>query len=83
MVESRPAEKVNHTLDCVGLYCPMPVLRTREEMDKLVPGEILEVLADDPASEPDIIAWAKQTGQTILKIEKTDEGLRFLIQKTK
>jgi TusA-related sulfurtransferase len=61
----------------------MPVLKTRQEMDKLAIGEILEVLADDPAAEEDIKAWAKRTGQKILEIEKTDEGMRFLIQKEK
>jgi len=70
-------------LDCIGLYCPTPVLKTRQEMDKLAVGEILEVLADDPAAEEDIKAWAKRTGQTILEIAKGDEGLRFLIQKEK
>jgi TusA-related sulfurtransferase len=52
-------------------------------MDKLAIGEALEVLADDPAAEEDLKAWAKRTGQKILKIEKTNEGMRFLIQKTK
>jgi len=61
----------------------MPVLNTRQEMDKLAIGEILEVLADDPAAEEDLKAWAKRTGQKILDIEKTDEGMRFLIQKEK
>jgi|TARA_B100000315_G_C14402646_1_gene507195 TusA-related sulfurtransferase len=61
----------------------MPVLETKQEMDKLAIGEILEVLADDLAAEEDLKAWAKQTEQKILEIEKTDEGLRFLIQKLK
>jgi len=61
----------------------MPVIRTREEIDKLVVGETLEVLADDSAAEEDLKAWAKRTGQKILEIEKTSEGLRFLIKKTK
>ena len=77
---SRPTDKV---LDCIGLYCPMPVLQARQEMDKLSIGQILEVLADDPAAEEDIKAWAKRAGQKILKIEKTDEGLKFFIQKEK
>ena len=46
--------KAYQVLDCIGLYCPMPILKTREEIDKLTIGEILEVLADDPAAEPDI-----------------------------
>jgi len=61
----------------------MPVLRTRQEMDKLALGEILEVLADDPAAEEDIKAWAKRTGQRIIEVGKTQEGMRFLIQKVK
>lgn len=52
-------------------------------MDKLDIGEILEVLADDAAAEDDLKAWAKRTGQKILKIEKIDETWRFLILKEK
>ncbi len=83
MTDSGPAKQVYHTLDCIGLYCPMPVLKTREEMDRIAVGEVLEVLADDSAAESDLRAWAKRTGQQILKVEKTSEGLRFLIFKSK
>ena len=79
--DSPPVVKL--TLDCIGLYCPMPVLKTREEIDKLNPGDVLEVLADDPAAEEDIKAWAKRAGQRILSLEKSGKGLRFLIQKVK
>ena len=75
--------KADATLDCIGLYCPMPVLKTREEIDKLSTGEILEVWADDAAAEADLKAWAKRTGQKVLDIKKTDEGIRFLIMKEK
>ncbi len=61
----------------------MPILKTRQEMDKLAVGDILEVLADDPAAEPDIKSWAKRAGQKILEIKKTAEGLKFVIEKTK
>jgi len=83
MAESEPTKQVHQTLDCIGLYCPMPVLKTREKMDGIAVGEILEVLADDPAAEPDIRAWAKRAGQKMLKIEKTSEGFRFLIRRAK
>ena len=76
----KPAHR---TLDCIGLYCPMPVQKTREEMDKLAVGQTLEVLADDPAAEEDIKAWAKWAGHKILGLKKTSEGLKFLIQKVK
>lgn len=83
MVDSRSPKQAHQILDCIGLYCPMPVVKTKQEVDKLAIGEILEVLADDPAVEEDLKAWAKRSGQKILKIEKTDEGMRFLIQKEK
>jgi tRNA 2-thiouridine synthesizing protein A len=83
MADSSSAKRVHQILDCIGLYCPMPVIRTKEEIDKLAVGETLEVLADDSAAEEDLKAWAKRTGQKILEIEKTGEGLRFLIKKTK
>jgi tRNA 2-thiouridine synthesizing protein A len=76
-------KQADRILDCVGLYCPMPVMRTDDEIDKLAVGETLEVLADDPAAEEDLKAWAKRTGQKIIEIERTNEGMRFLIQKTK
>jgi tRNA 2-thiouridine synthesizing protein A len=76
-------ERANRILDCIGLYCPMPVIQTKEAIGKLAVGETLEVLADDSAAEEDLKAWAKRTGQKILEIGKTNEGMRFLIQKTK
>ncbi len=83
MADSRSPKRAHQILDCIGLYCPTPVRNTRQEMDKLAIGEILEVLADDPAAEEDLKAWAKRAGQKILEIEKNDEGMSFLIQKEK
>ena len=83
MADPSSPKRVHQILDCIGLYCPMPVIRTKQEMDKLAVGETLEVLADDSAAEEDLKAWAKRTGQKILEIEKTNEGMRFLIKKTK
>ncbi len=83
MADSGSPKRAHRTVDCIGLYCPMPILQTKQEIDKMAIGEILEVLADDPAAEPDLEAWAKRTGQKILEIDKNDEGMRFLIQKEK
>jgi tRNA 2-thiouridine synthesizing protein A len=77
------SKESHNILDCIGLYCPMPILKTRQEMDKLGVGDVLEVLADDPAAEPDLKSWAKRTGQKIIKIEKNADGLRFFIEKMK
>jgi tRNA 2-thiouridine synthesizing protein A len=71
------------TLDCIGLYCPQPVLRTREEISSVPVGHVLEVLADDPASESDIASWAKRAGQELISTEKHDGRFRFLIRRKK
>lgn len=73
--------KISKTLDCVGLYCPQPLFQTREEIDTLAAGEILEVLADDPAAEEDLKRFAKRTGNEIIQLEKEYGIFRFLIKK--
>ena len=70
-------------LDCIGLYCPEPLFQTRENIDTLEVGEILEVLADDPAAEEDIKRWAKRVGHEILEFEKEGTLLTFYIKKMK
>jgi TusA-related sulfurtransferase len=70
-------------LDCVGLYCPMPIAQTKEEMDKLEVGQVLKVEADDPAAEEDIKRWAKRVGHEILRFEKQGTILTFYIRKMK
>ncbi|MGH7276186.1 MAG: sulfurtransferase TusA family protein [Candidatus Rokuibacteriota bacterium] len=69
-------------LDCLGLFCPMPVLKTREAMKRLKPGQILEMLSDDPGSEADVLSWSARTGHELLEIDKNGAILRFLIRKT-
>jgi tRNA 2-thiouridine synthesizing protein A len=71
------------TVDCIGLYCPQPLFQTRESIDSIEIGEILEVLTDDPAAEEDIKRFAKRTGHEIVKFEKRGDTLRFLIKRTK
>lgn len=79
MTEIKPDE----TLDCLGFYCPVPIYQTRLKMDKMKVGEILEVLADDPAAEADIKSWARSTGQEIIDFKKDGSRLRFLIKKVR
>ncbi len=70
-------------LDCVGLYCPIPIFKTKEEIEKIEIGQVLRVEADDPAAEEDITRWAKRTGHEILKFEKDGPMLTFYIRRTK
>jgi tRNA 2-thiouridine synthesizing protein A len=68
-------------LDCIGLYCPVPIAQTREEIDRIEIGQVLKVLADDPAAEEDIPRWAKRTGHEILGQHREGTILTFYIQK--
>ena len=76
-------DKVEKTLDCLGLYCPEPVFRTRLELDEMEVGETLEVLADDPAAESDIHSLVKHLGQEIVSSAKEGNTIRILIKKIK
>ena len=69
-------------LDCIGLYCPVPIYETRKKIDSMKKGQILKMSADDPGSEPDIKSWARMTGNKLLKIEKDDNNFIFYIEKT-
>jgi TusA-related sulfurtransferase len=45
------------TLDCTGLYCPQPVIRTAAQVGEMDAGQILKVLATDPGFQIDLPAW--------------------------
>jgi len=72
----------NKTLDARGLQCPMPIVKTSKEIKALEVGEILEVLATDPASMADIQAWSKSTGNELLESRKDDGVFKFYIRRT-
>jgi len=75
--------KPDRTLDCLGLYCPEPVFKTRMELDELKIGETLEVVADDPAAEEDIKSLVKNLKQEIVNISMEGNAVRILIKKVK
>jgi tRNA 2-thiouridine synthesizing protein A len=70
-------------LDLTGLYCPMPIMRTREEIDKVQLGDVLKVKADDPAAEEDLKRWASRSGQEIVGIMKEGEVITVTIRRVK
>jgi tRNA 2-thiouridine synthesizing protein A len=75
--------KPNVTLDCVGLYCPEPVYKTRMQLDEMEVGQIVEVLADDPAAEEDIRSLVKNLEQEIVDVSREGKTVRILIRKIK
>ncbi len=70
------------TLDCYGLLCPMPIVKTAEKIKELGPGEILEIIATDDGIKADIKAWCQTTGNVLLGIEETDGEYRAYVRKS-
>ncbi len=58
-------------LDLKGMACPMPIVEIARLFKKLDHGDIAEIEADDPAFEPDIMAWVKRSGHKIVKFEQS------------
>ena len=78
-----PHLTVDRTLDCLGLFCPMPIVKTREAMAQMTAGQVLEMLSDDPASDPDMRSWARRTGNELLGVSKSGAVYHFLVRKTR
>ena len=75
--------QISKKLDCSGMLCPMPVVKTKKAIKEMEIGEILEMISTDPGSIPDMEAWARQTRHDLLHSE--DQGgnvFRFVIKKT-
>ena len=70
-------------IDCLGLFCPMPILKTREAMKTLRTGQVLEMLSDDPASDADMRSWSAKTGHELIEVERDGPVYRFLVRKTR
>ncbi len=73
----RPA----HHLDVTGLRCPVPVLMTARAMATLGEGERLDVVGDDPDMLVDLPAWCEQSGNRLLRIERSGDRIRATLEK--
>jgi tRNA 2-thiouridine synthesizing protein A len=73
--------KFDKSLDCIGLFCPMPIIKTKQEIANMKSGEVLEILADDPGFEQDLPAWCQMTGEMFLEIEKEGNILKGYVRK--
>ena len=77
------AETPTEVLDCIGLQCPLPVVKTAQAIKKMPAGELLELLATDPGVEPDMNAWTRRTGNELVSISREDDVFHVLIRKAK
>lgn len=82
MAQETKVVNPDRQIDCTGLFCPMPIVKTREAMTRLAVGQVLVMLSDDPASDPDMRSWARTTGHDLLEVGRDGAVYRFVIRKT-
>ncbi len=81
MVDQRD-RTIAESIDMTGYFCPEPVIRISEAISDIEVGEVLELLADDPSSKPDIQSWTKRTGHELVSVEEDGGVFRFLVRRT-
>ncbi len=74
---------VNVKMDLKGLACPLPVVKVSQQVKKMKVGEVLEAETTDPGAHADFPAWAKSSGNEILKTVKEEKSTKFYIKKLK
>jgi TusA-related sulfurtransferase len=69
------------SVDALGLQCPLPVFHARDALFDLAPGDLLEVLADDPQAPSDFEKWCPKNGHRLIAVEVRGLAFRMLIEK--
>jgi tRNA 2-thiouridine synthesizing protein A len=75
-----PNTAAQQVLDTIGLRCPLPVLKARKALSGLAAGDVLEILADDPAAAQDFVVLCQVTGHRLLGQTRDGNVLRFLVE---
>jgi len=72
---------VDKTLDLSGLACPMPVVKVSKGIKEIEVGQVLKATTTDPGSLTDFPAWARTSGNEILKTDQDGDTIKFYIQR--
>jgi tRNA 2-thiouridine synthesizing protein A len=67
--------------DCIGLLCPLPVLRARKRLLEMAEGQVLRVLATDKMAAIDLPHFCAQAGHRLLSMKQTDGYDSYLIER--
>lgn len=73
--------EADEKIDCFGLMCPMPVVKTAQKLKNMKKGQVLEVTATDKGIKQDMPAWCKATGNECLEIEEQGEEIKVYVKK--
>lgn len=72
---------VDERLDATGLACPLPLLKAKQALNKMAPGEVLEVLATDSGSVRDFAAYADLSAHELISTTEVDNLYIHLIRR--
>lgn len=75
--------KEDQVLDCTGMLCPLPVVKTTKTIKTMEIGQVLKLIATDPGAPPDMEAWSRQTGNELLRSMEDNGKFVFFIRRTK
>ena len=70
-------------IDLSGLPCPMPVVKISKEIKTVDVGQVVEAKTTDPGALTDFPAWAKTSGNEIIKVEEQSDGAVFYVKRVK
>jgi tRNA 2-thiouridine synthesizing protein A len=68
-------------LDTSGLFCPQPLLRTKQALTQLQPGQVIQVVSTDPSSGVDFRVFSETTPHQILRTDKINGKYLYWIRK--
>ncbi len=71
----------NLEVDASGLHCPLPLLRLKKALQTMQEGEIVRVIATDPAAHLDFGVYSEQTGHQIVEFLRESGQQIFYIKK--
>ncbi|WP_343504697.1 sulfurtransferase TusA family protein [Alloyangia pacifica] len=68
-------------LDARGLLCPLPVLKARKRLQRMGSGEVLRVVATDPAAVIDVPHFCNEAGHALVGQAVEGAAQVYLIRK--
>ena len=74
--------KVDKVMDLKGLPCPMPVVKVSQGIKEIEVGQVIEAHTTDPGSLTDFPAWARTSGNEILKTDQDGDLIKFYIKRS-
>ncbi len=69
-------------LDCQGMLCPLPILKTKKVIDTMSSGQVLKMLSTDAGSINDMKAWTRATGNELVHQITDGDVYTYWVRKT-